>query len=357
ATADWLTGRAAIPLPTTRRKPIRGLALRIRGATAHNLKEVDVDLPLSCFVAVTGVSGSGKSTLVEEVLYRGLKKRRGEPVGIPGPCRAIEGAERIAEVILVDQAPIGSTPRANAATYLRAFEPIRACFARTEEARLRGYTAATFSFNVAGGRCETCSGDGFEKIEMQFLSDVYVPCAECGGARFRPEVLEVRVRGRSIRDVLDMTVAEAVAFFADAPEVAARLQPLADVGLDYLRPGHPLAPLSGGEAQRLKLAAQLGREGKAHTLFIFDEPTTGLHLADIERLLGCFARLVDRGHSLIVIEHNLEVIKCADWVIDLGPDGGAAGGRLVAAGPPEIGAGAPAPRPPPDLREARAGRT
>ncbi|HYR96662.1 MAG TPA: excinuclease ABC subunit UvrA, partial [Candidatus Binatus sp.] len=335
ATAEYLTGRAAIPLPARRRKPIRGLALRVRGATANNLKDVDVELPLACFVAVTGVSGSGKSTLIEDVLYRGLKKRRGEPVGIPGACRAIDGAERVADVILVDQAPIGSTPRANPVTYLRAFDGIRACFARTEEARLRGYTPATFSFNVPGGRCETCTGEGFEKIEMQFLSDVYVPCAECGGARFTPEVLEVRFRGRTIREVLDVTVVEALGLFADVPEVAERLRPLVDVGLEYLRLGQPLSTLSGGEAQRVKLAARLGREGKAHTLFIFDEPTTGLHLADIDKLLACFARLVERGHSLIVIEHNLEVIKSADWVIDLGPEGGEAGGQLVAAGPPE----------------------
>jgi excinuclease ABC subunit A len=340
-TGDYLAGRRRIPVPARRKRPIPGLWLRVRGASAHNLQALDVDVPLACFVAVTGVSGSGKSTLVEEVIYRGLKKRRGEPVGIPGACRALEGAERIAEVVLVDQAPIGSTPRANPVTYLRAFDGIRACFARAEEARLRGYTPATFSFNVPGGRCETCTGEGFEKIEMQFLSDVYVPCAECGGARFRPEILEVRFRGRSIREVLDLTVAEATRVFADAPEVVARLRPLADVGLDYLRLGQPLSTLSGGEAQRVKLAAHLGRESRAHTLFIFDEPTTGLHLADIERLLGCFARLVERGHSLIVIEHNLEVVKCADWVVDLGPEGGAAGGRLVAAGPPEAIAAAP----------------
>jgi excinuclease ABC subunit A len=334
-TADFLCGRRAISVPTRRRRPQPGVALHVRGASANNLQNLDVDIPLTCFVAVTGVSGSGKSTLIEEVLYRGLRKRRGEPVATPGACRAIEGAERVAEVILVDQAPIGSTPRANPVTYLRAFEPIRACFARTEDARLRGYTAATFSFNVPGGRCETCTGEGFEKIEMQFLSDVYVPCAECGGARFRPEVLEIRYRDRSIREVLDLTVAEATTLFADLPEVAARLRPLADVGLDYVRLGQPLSTLSGGEAQRVKLAAHLGRDGKAHTLFIFDEPTTGLHLADIERLLGCFRRLIERGHSLIVIEHNLEVVKCADWVIDLGPEGGTQGGRLVAAGPPE----------------------
>src|SRR5207253_4199191 len=220
ATAEYVTGRALIPVPTKRRKPIPGLAVRVRGAYANNLKDLDVDLPLACFVAVTGVSGSGKSTLVEEVLYRGLKKRRGEPVGIPGACREISGAERIAEVVLVDQAPIGSTPRANPVTYLRAFDLIRACFAATEAARLRGYSAAAFSFNVPGGRCETCTGEGFEKIEMQFLSDVYVPCAECGGARFGPEVLEVRSHGRNIREVLDLTVAQAVEVFADVPDIA-----------------------------------------------------------------------------------------------------------------------------------------
>jgi len=340
-TGAFLGGRREIPVPRKRRRPLPHLSLRVRGASANNLEDLDVDVPLGCFVAVTGVSGSGKSTLVEEVLYRGLKKRRGEPVGIPGACREISGAERIADVVLVDQAPIGSTPRANPVTYLRAFDLIRTCFAATEAARLRGYTAATFSFNVPGGRCETCTGQGFEKVEMQFLSDVYVPCAECGGARFGPEVLEVCSHGRNIREVLDLTVAQAVEVFADVPDIARRLRPLVDVGLDYLRLGQPLSTLSGGEAQRVKLAAHLGREGKAHTLFIFDEPTTGLHLADIERLLGCFARLVERGHSLIVIEHNLEVVKCADWVIDLGPEGGDAGGRLVAAGPPEAIAGTP----------------
>jgi excinuclease ABC subunit A len=340
-TADFLSGRRAIDVPARRRRIHPGLVLGVRGARANNLRNLDVDVPLACFVCVTGVSGSGKSTLVEDVLYRTLKKHLGEGVGIPGECRVIEGAERIAEVILVDQSAIGSTPRANAATYSRAFDAIRAVFARTEDARLRGYTAATFSFNVAGGRCEACSGEGFERIEMQFLSDVFVPCAECGGKRFRPEVLEVKWRDRSIAEVLECTVSEAVALFGADSEVARRLQPLADVGLGYLRLGQPLSTLSGGEAQRVKLAAHLGHDGKAHTLFIFDEPTTGLHLADTERLLGCFARLVDRGHSLLVIEHNVDVIKCADWVIDLGPEGGAAGGRLVVAGPPERVAATP----------------
>jgi excinuclease ABC subunit A len=334
-TGEYLAARREIPVPARRRKPITGLQLGIRGAAANNLRDVDVDVPLACFVTVTGVSGSGKSSLVEDVLYRGLRKRLGHPDGVPGPHRAIEGAERIADVILVDQSQIGSTPRANPATYLRAYDGIRACFAATDTARIRGYTPATFSFNVAGGRCETCAGEGFERIEMQFLSDVYVPCAECHGARFQPEVLEVRWQGRTIREALDLTVAEALVLFAATPEVRDRLQPLADVGLDYVRLGQPLSTLSGGEAQRVKLAAHLGREARAHSLFIFDEPTTGLHLADIEKLLACFARLVDRGHSLVVIEHNLEVVKCADWVIELGPDGGAAGGCVIAAGPPE----------------------
>jgi excinuclease ABC subunit A len=340
-TGAYLTGRRTIPVPAKRRKLIPGLRLGIRGASAHNLQNVDVDVPLGAFVLVTGPSGSGKSTLVEDVLYRGLRKRLGRPIGIPGACRAIEGAERIAEVILVDQSPIGTTPRANPATYVRAFDGIRGVFARTETARLRGYSAATFSFNVAGGRCETCAGEGFERVEMQFLSDVYVPCAECEGARFQPDILEVRWRGRTIAEVLDLTVAEATLVFADVGDVAHQLQPLADVGLDYLRLGQPLSTLSGGEAQRIKLAAHLGREGKSHTLFIFDEPTTGLHLADVETLLAAFERLVDRGHSLLVIEHNLDVVKCADWVVDLGPDGGAAGGRVVASGTPEAVAATP----------------
>jgi excinuclease ABC subunit A len=356
-TGDFLTGRRAIPVPARRRRRVPGLSLHVRGASAHNLRGIDVEIPLACFVAVTGVSGSGKSTFVDEVLYRTLKKRLGQSVGIPGTCTAIEGAERIVEAILVDQSQIGSTPRANAATYLRAWTGIREAFARTDMARLRAYSPATFSFNVAGGRCETCSGEGFERIEMQFLSDVYVPCAECGGARFGADVLEVRYRGLNVGDVLALTVAEAVEFFADLPEVVERLRPLAEVGLDYLRVGQPLSTLSGGEAQRIKLAAHLGHEGKAHTLLIFDEPTTGLHLADVEKLLACFARLVDRGHSLVVIEHNLEVVKCADWVIDLGPDGGEAGGCLVAAGSPEVVAATPGSRTAPYLREALEGTT
>jgi len=340
-TGAYLAGRRCIPVPAKRRKLVPALRLGIRGATAHNLQDVDVDLPLGAFVVVTGPSGSGKSTLIEDVLHRGLRKKLGKPTGIPGACRALEGVDRLAEVVLVDQSPIGTTPRANPATYVRAFDGIRGVFARTEMARMRGYSAATFSFNVAGGRCETCAGEGFERVEMQFLSDVYVPCAECDGARFQPDVLEVEWRGRSIAQVLALTVAEAIEAFADVGDVAHQLQPLADVGLDYLRLGQPLSTLSGGEAQRIKLAAHLGHEGKSHTLFIFDEPTTGLHCADVEKLLAAFTSLVDRGHSLVVIEHNLDVVKCADWVVDLGPEGGAGGGRIVAAGTPEAVAATP----------------
>ncbi|MGH8009163.1 MAG: excinuclease ABC subunit UvrA, partial [Candidatus Binatia bacterium] len=312
----------------------------IRGASANNLKNIDLAVPLGCLVCITGVSGSGKSTLVEEILYRGLKKRKGEPVGIPGACRDIVGGEQMADVIFVDQAPIGTTPRANLLTYTKAFDPLRRLLAETEMARLRGYSAGTFSFNVEGGRCETCKGEGFEKVEMQFLSDVYVPCPECHGCRFRAEVLEVTYQGKNLTGIMDLTVTEALEFFSGQGEVVKRLTPLAAVGLDYMRLGQSLTTLSGGEAQRLKLAAHIGMErsgerGKNDTLFIFDEPTTGLHFADIRKLLTAFNHLVERGHSLIVIEHNLEVIKCADYVIDLGPEGGAEGGRVIAQGTPE----------------------
>jgi excinuclease ABC subunit A len=334
-TGSYLSGRRRIPVPGKRRRPIPGVDVCIRGATANNLKSVDVSIPLGLLVCVTGVSGSGKSTLIEEVLYRNLRKGMGEPVGTPGACAGIDRAERIADLILVDQTRLAATPRANPVTYMKAFAPIRTLFARTDLAKLRGYTAGTFSFNLAGGRCEHCRGEGAEKIEMQFLSDVYVPCPECGGRRYRADVLEVRVRGRSIVDVLDLTVTQALEIFAGEPEVTQRLEPLSALGLGYLRLGQPLNTLSGGESQRVKLAARLGHGGRAHSLFIFDEPTTGLHFADIERLLAAFNQLRDRGHSLLVIEHNLEVIKSADWVIDLGPEGGDRGGEVVACGSPE----------------------
>jgi excinuclease ABC subunit A len=341
-TGRYLAGTLRIPLPARRRPPLPTLDVTVRGARANNLKGIDVRIPLARMVCVTGVSGSGKSTLVEEVLYRGLLRRRGLPTAPPGACEALDGAEKIAEVIFVDQTPIGSSPRANAATYMKMLDPVRRLFAATDQARLHGFSAATFSFNVEGGRCETCHGDGYEQVEMQFLSDVLLVCPACNGRRYRPEVLEVRYRGKSIADVLDTTVAETLAFFADQPEIRRAAQPLVDVGLEYLRLGQPLSTLSAGEAQRIKLAAHLGRDGKAHTLFIFDEPTTGLHLHDIERLIRAFARLVERGHSLLIVEHNLEVIKCADHVIDLGPEGGDGGGTIVACGTPEEIAACPA---------------
>ncbi len=353
-----------IPLPNRRLTPQPGRVIIARGAATNNLKDIDVEIPLGRMVCITGVSGSGKSTLVEDVLYRGLKKRKGEPVGIPGPCRDIIGWEQIADVIFVDQAPIGTTPRANLLTYTKAFDPLRRLLADTEIARLRGYTPGTFSFNVEGGRCETCKGEGFEKVEMQFLSDVYVPCPECHGKRFRAEVLEVTYRGKNLTEIMDLTAAEAMSFFAEQVEVVRRLAPLVAVGLDYMRLGQSLTTLSGGEAQRLKLAAHIGMErsqtphpnpllgeergspsplrgegrgeGRSSgTLFIFDEPTTGLHFADIQKLLTAFHHLVERGHSVLIIEHNLEVIKCADHVIDLGPEGGDGGGQIIATGAPE----------------------
>ncbi len=334
-TGRYLAGTLRIPVPGRRRPPVPTLEVVVRGAHANNLRHIDVRIPLARMVCVTGVSGSGKSTLVEEVLHRGLLRRRGLPTAPPGACDTIEGAEKVAEVIFVDQTPIGSTPRANAATYMKMFDPVRRLFAATDQARLHGFSAATFSFNVEGGRCDTCHGDGFERVEMQFLSDVLLVCPACGGRRYTPAVLEVRYRGKSIADVLDLTVAEACAFFAGETEILRGLAPLVQVGLDYLRLGQPLSTLSAGESQRIKLAAHLGRDGKAHTLFIFDEPTTGLHLHDIERLLGAFTTLVERGHSLLIVEHNLEVIKCADYVVDLGPEGGDEGGRVIACGTPE----------------------
>jgi excinuclease ABC subunit A len=335
-TADYLSGRREIAVPAERRRG-NGERLRIRRARANNLKSIDCEFPLATLTCVTGVSGSGKSTLVEEILYRGLKRLLGEPAGIPGEHDTIEGWRTLGRVVLVDQAPIGTTPRANLLTYMGAYDPVRRSFAATDVARLRGYTASTFSFNVEGGRCETCRGEGYEKVEMQFLSDVYVPCAECQGARFRPEVLEARLLGRSIRDVFDMTVAEAAEFFRDSAELRATLEPLAAVGLEYMRLGQSLTTLSGGEAQRLKLASHIANPpgDEKPTLFLFDEPTTGLHFHDVQKLLGAFDRLIERGHTVLVIEHNLEVVKCADWVIDLGPEGGDEGGRVIAAGTPE----------------------
>ncbi|HWP58674.1 MAG TPA: excinuclease ABC subunit UvrA [Candidatus Acidoferrales bacterium] len=333
-TGAYLAQRKSVPLPARRRAPLGQRTVRFFGARANNLKNIDVEIPLGLFVCITGVSGSGKSSLVEEVIYRNLKKLKEAPGSPVESCRRVEGSDKVADVILVDQSPVGTTPRSNPATYMKAFDGIRRLFAAAELARLRGYTAATFSFNVEGGRCETCRGEGFEKIEMQFLSDVYATCPECRGSRFRGEVLEVLYRGRNIQQVLNLTVVEALEFFKDSPEIVAALEPLRLVGLDYIRLGQPLTTLSGGESQRLKLAAHMAKARRAGTLFIFDEPTTGLHFQDVEKLLHALNELVDQGHTVLVIEHNMDVIKCADHIIDLGPEGGDGGGEIVAVGTP-----------------------
>jgi len=333
-TAGYLSGRRSIPLPARKRKPLVQRAIKIKGAHANNLKHIDVEIPLGLLVCITGVSGSGKSSLVDEVLYRNLKKLKEAPSAPVVQCAGISGADKISEVVLVDQSPVGTTPRSNPATYMKAFDGVRRLFAAAELSRLRGYTPSIFSFNVEGGRCETCRGEGFEKIEMQFLSDVYTSCPECHGSRFREEILEVTYRGKNIRQVLDLTVAEAIEFFTDTAEIKGALLPLRAVGLDYVCLGQPLTTLSGGESQRLKLAAHMAKAKKAGALFIFDEPSTGLHFHDIERLLWAFNELVDQGHSIVVIEHNLEVVKCADYIIDLGPEGGDNGGRIIGLGTP-----------------------
>ncbi|MGH8526734.1 MAG: excinuclease ABC subunit UvrA, partial [Gammaproteobacteria bacterium] len=321
-TAAYLSRRRTIPFPARNRKPLLQRSIKIAGAQANNLKNIDVEIPLGVFVCITGVSGSGKSSLVDEVLYRNLKKLKEAPTANIVHCTKIEGIDKISEVILVDQSPVGTTPRSNPVTYMKVFDAVRRLFATAELSRMRGYTPSTFSFNVEGGRCETCRGEGFEKIEMQFLSDVYTSCPECHGSRYREEILEVIYRGKNIRQILDLTVSEAIEFFKDLSEIKDGLYPLRAVGLEYVRLGQPLTTLSGGESQRLKLAAHMAKAKKAGTLFIFDEPTTGLHFHDIERLLWAFNELIDQGHSIVVIEHNLEVIKCADHVIDLGPEGG-----------------------------------
>jgi excinuclease ABC subunit A len=332
-TGRYLAGELRIPVPRPRRKPARRF-LAVKGARAHNLKNIDVSLPLGLMVAITGVSGSGKSTFVHDVLYQGLRAQRlsGATANL---FDRIEGGHFVQDVVLVDQSPIGRTPRSNPATYLKAFDAIREVFAKTPEARRRGYSPGTFSFNIPGGRCETCQGDGTVTVEMQFLADVELVCEECKGTRYKPEVLEVTYRGRNIHDVLQMTAREALSFFAAAPKVTGRLKVLEEVGLGYLTLGQSATTLSGGEAQRLKLGAHLTRPVNEGVLYILDEPTTGLHFDDIQKLLAAFRRLLDAGASVVVIEHNLDVIKSADWVIDLGPEGGDKGGRVVAAGAPE----------------------
>lgn len=334
-TGRCLSGQWRIPLPPQRRKAAKTRSLHLEGASANNLKNITVEFPLGCFVCVTGVSGSGKSTLVNETLARALTRRLGGLAPKSGPFTSLRGVSQIDKVVEVDQSPIGRTPRSNAATYTGAFDEIRKVFANTRDAKQRGYRANRFSFNAKGGRCEECQGHGVKKIEMSFLPDLYVTCNECGGARFNRQTLSVRYRGKSIADVLDMAVDDAVVFFENFEHIRRALESLRDVGLGYLPLGQPSTTLSGGEAQRVKLATELARVDTRKTLYLLDEPTTGLHFEDIRRLLDVLHRLVDRNNTVIVIEHNLEVIKCADWIIDLGPEGGELGGFVVATGPPE----------------------
>jgi excinuclease ABC subunit A len=332
-TAKYLTGELSIPVPKKRRRPSG--YIEVEGASQHNLRDIDVKIPLGVFCAVTGVSGSGKSTLVNEILFKAVANRLHRAKQRPGAHRRLRGLEQIDKIINIDQSPIGRTPRSNPATYIGLFDSIRDLYSRTQEARARGYKPGRFSFNVKGGRCEVCRGDGQIKIEMHFLPDVYVPCEQCHGKRYNRETLDVRFKGKTIADVLDMTVEEAVDFFQHIPKIARRLRALHDVGLDYIRLGQPATTLSGGEAQRVKLASELCKVATGRTLYILDEPTTGLHFADVQRLLEMLDRLVQQGNTVVVIEHNLDVIKTADRIIDLGPEGGEEGGLLVAQGTPE----------------------
>jgi excinuclease ABC subunit A len=332
-TGRYLNGELRIPVPNSRHKP-SGKFVRLYGASVHNLQNVDLMIPLGTLTVITGVSGSGKSTIVHDVLYKALTaKRNGSSV--KEFCDRIEGDAEIREVVIVDQSPIGRTPRSNPATYLKAFDAIREVFAETPDAKRRGFTAGHFSFNVPGGRCETCQGDGTVTVEMQFLADVELICEECRGTRFKSSVLEVRFHGKNVHDVLQMTVREALAFFANVPKVISKLRVLNEIGLGYLRLGQSATTLSGGEAQRLKLASHLTRSENKEILYILDEPTTGLHFDDIAKLLTAFRKLLESGASLVVIEHNLDVIKSADWLIDLGPEGGDQGGKIIATGTPE----------------------
>jgi excinuclease ABC subunit A len=332
-TGQFLAGTRVIEIPPKRKRPSGYVT--VEGATQHNLKNVDVKIPLGVLCAVTGVSGSGKSTLVNEVLYKAVANRLQRSRQRAGAHRQITGLEQLDKVIAVDQSPIGRTPRSNPATYIGLFDQIRELFSKTQEARARGYKPGRFSFNVKGGRCEICRGDGQIKIEMHFLPDVYVPCEQCHGKRYNRETLEVRFKGKTIADVLEMPIADALEFFAHIPKIRRRIEALNDVGLGYMRLGQPATTLSGGEAQRVKLAAELCKVATGRTLYILDEPTTGLHFADIQRLLEVLRRLVSAGNSVVVIEHNLDVIKVSDRIIDLGPEGGEEGGRVIATGTPE----------------------
>ncbi len=332
-TGAYLSHRVEIPVPAKRRIPTG--VLTVKGAREHNLKNIDVDIPLGVFTCVTGVSGSGKSSLVNEILYKSLAKKLNRARTIPGKHDEIVGVEQLDKVISIDQSPIGRTPRSNPATYTGVFDMIRDLFASTQDAKMKGYQKGRFSFNVKGGRCEACSGDGIVKIEMNFLPDVYVPCEVCEGKRYNRETLDVKYKGKSIFDVLDMTIEEAVHFFENVPGIKRKIETLNDVGLSYLKLGHPSTSLSGGEAQRIKLATELSRRSTGKTIYILDEPTTGLHFADVHKLVDILQRLTEGGNTVVVIEHNLDVIKTADYIIDIGPEGGDKGGTVIATGTPE----------------------
>jgi excinuclease ABC subunit A len=334
-TGAYLSGRKAIEVPHQRRKPTKGRELTVKGAQENNLKNVDVSFPLGLFIAVTGVSGSGKSTLVNDILYRALAKELHGARTVPGKHVRVTGMDQLDKVVHVDQGPIGRTPRSNPATYTGVFDHIRKLFAATTEAKVRGYQPGRFSFNVKGGRCEACAGDGTIKIEMQFLPDVYVPCEVCHGARYNTDTLQVHYKGKSIAEVLDMPIEEAASFFEAVPAIHRHLKTLVDVGLGYVRLGQPATTLSGGEAQRVKLSTELQRRSTGRTIYVLDEPTTGLHFEDIRKLLGVLTKLVETGNTVLVIEHNLDVIKTADWLIDMGPEGGTGGGTVIATGTPE----------------------
>jgi excinuclease ABC subunit A len=334
-TGQYLSGRKKIPTPELRREPSDEW-ISIKGAREHNLQNIDVDIPLGCFVSVTGVSGSGKSSLINDILMRSLMQHVYGSKVPPGLHKRVTGMDLVDKVIDIDQSPIGRTPRSNPATYTGVFDNIRKLFAQTQESKVRGYQPGRFSFNVKGGRCEACAGDGTIKIEMHFLPDVYVPCEVCKGARYNRDTLDIHFKGLTISDVLNLPISEALEFFANQPNIARHMQTLVDVGLGYVRLGQPATTLSGGEAQRVKLASELAKRSTGHTMYLLDEPTTGLHFEDIRRLLHVLTRLVEQGNTVVVIEHNLDVIKTADWVIDLGPEGGSGGGQVVVEGPPEL---------------------